>query len=196
MDEPPVPQQIRSVVLGAIEEAQRRRSASVGPQHLLLALAREADSPAAGILSDAGLGYDALDAAFDTERERSLAVVGIPELDESLLAATPRLARPGWASTTRDVFRRAQLSGRGRRRRAAELDVLYGVITANVGTVPRMLEYAGVDRDGLIGRVERERLADLDDASSRPAHQGVSAQERQALRAEAVRRARQERRDR
>jgi hypothetical protein len=73
--------------------------------------------------------------------------------------------------------------------------VLYGVITANVGTVARALEYAGVDRDGLIGRVERERLADLGNAPL-TAHQGQSAQERQALRREAVKRAQQARRER
>jgi ATP-dependent Clp protease ATP-binding subunit ClpA len=195
VDEIPVPQQIRSVVITAIEEAQRRGSATVSPEHLLLALVHEADSPAARILSDAGLGYDALDVALDTERTRSLAVVGIRDLDPALLTATPRPGRPSWASTTREVFRRAQLPGRGRRRRAAELDVLYGVVTANVGTVPRALEYAGVDRDALIGRVERERLADLEDAP-RPVHQGGSSQERQALRREAVRRAQQERRGR
>ncbi|GAB3614080.1 Clp protease N-terminal domain-containing protein [Humibacter ginsengisoli] len=195
MDDFPVPQQIRAVVVTAIEEAQRRGSAAVAPEHLLLALASEADSIAAGILADVGLDYEALDRALDTERARSLAVVGIHELDASLLNATPRsMTRPGWASTTRELFRRAQPPGRGRHRRA-ELDVLYGVITANVGTVARALEFAGVDRDGLIGRVERERLADLGNAPL-TAHQGQSAQERQALRREAVKRAQQARRER
>ncbi|MGN6200668.1 Clp protease N-terminal domain-containing protein [Humibacter sp.] len=162
MDDFPVPQQIRSVVVTAFSEAQRRGSVTVEPEHLLLALASEDDSLAAGILAGVGLDYESLDRALDTERARSLAVVGIHELDESLLNATPRPTRPGWASATREAFRRAQPLGRGRRRRA-ELDVLYGVITANVGTVARALEYAGVDRDGLIGRVERERLADRDE---------------------------------
>jgi len=195
VDDFPVPQQIRSVVVNAMLEAQRRGSANVGPEHLLLAIGIAKDSAAARILSDAGLGYDALDAALDEERARSLAVVGIRDLDPALVTATSRLARPGWASTTREVFRRAQLSGHGRRRRAAELDVLYGVLTANVGTVARALEYAGADRDGLIGRVERERLADLENAPQRSGHQGLSQQERQALRREAMARAQQTRRD-
>lgn len=195
MDEFPVPQQIRSVVVNAMHEAQRRGSASVAPEHLLLALAMARDSAAAGILGDVGLGYDALDQALDEERARSLAVVGIEDLDPALVTAISRIDRPGWASTTREVFRRAQLAGRGRRRRAAELDVLYGVVTANVGTVARALEYAGVDRDGLIGRVERERLADLENGPERSGHQGISGQERQVLRREAASRAHQARRD-
>ena len=54
MDEFPVPQQIRSVVVNAMHEAQRRGSASVAPEHLLLALAMARDSVAAGILGDVG----------------------------------------------------------------------------------------------------------------------------------------------
>ena len=108
-----------------------------------------------------------------------------------MAANTDRPTRPSWVSTTREVFRRAQVAGGRRRGRSAELDVLYGIVTASVGTVPRALEYAGVDRDALIGRVERERLV-ADDEPQRGA-QGPSAQDRQALRREAVRRAQHQR---
>ncbi|MGN6125378.1 MAG: Clp protease N-terminal domain-containing protein [Humibacter sp.] len=155
-----IPQPLRPVVAAAVEEAARRSSAEVGPEHLLLALAGLEDSPAAVVLADVGLSHAALDAALDEERTRALAVVGIHDLDPGLLAATADLRRPSWASSTREALRRSQGAGaRGRRRRTFDLDVLYGIVTANVGTVPRALEYAGVDRDALIGRVERERLA-------------------------------------
>ncbi|MGA0566726.1 Clp protease N-terminal domain-containing protein [Rathayibacter sp. KR2-224] len=195
MDEYPVPQQIRSVVVGGIEQAQQRRSSTVAPEHLLLSLAAQTDSLAAGILADAGLTYDALVAGLDEERSRSLGVVGIHDLDPALLGATVRLTRPVWGSTTREAFRRAQAAGRGRRHRVSELDVLYGIVTANVGTVARVLEYAGIDRDALIGRVERERLAGLEDGQQRSVHQAPSAQERQAQRREAAGTERRERRD-
>jgi len=155
-----VPQPIRPVVFAAVEEAVRRGSSEVGPEHLLLALAGFEDSPAAAILADAGLSHAGLDAALDEERRRALAVLGIHDLDPEVLAATADLRRPSWASSAKEALRRSQGAGaRGRRRRTFDLDVLYGIVTANVGTVPRALEYAGVDRDALIGRVERERLA-------------------------------------
>lgn len=185
-------QQMRGIVLGAIEAAQVRGSAMVGPEHLLLAIASEPDSPAAAVLSEFGLDRERLEEALDDETARSLAVVGIQELSPDLLTATMRMTRPGWSSATREVFRRASFPGGRGRRRPTELDALYGVVTASVGTVPRVLEYAGIDRDALIGRVERERLA-ADDLESRAGHQGVSAQDRQALRREAMKRAQQER---
>ncbi|NNC11420.1 hypothetical protein HII28_05945 [Planctomonas sp. JC2975] len=182
-----LPQPIRDIVIAAVEEAQRRGDSAVAPEHLMLAIAAGSDSRASAVLADFGIGHDALDHALDVEAARSLAVIGIDELDPALLTATNRTAtRPSWVSTTREVFRRAQVAGGRRRGRSAELDVLYGIVTANVGTVPRALEYAGVDRDALIGRVERERLV-ADDDPQRGA-QGLSAQERQVIRRDAQRR--------
>lgn len=190
-----LPQPIRGVMLDAIAEAQRRGATTVGPEHLLLAMVLDEASPAAAVLAEFGLDHAALDAALDAEAAASLAVVGIDKLDPRLVDATARPGRPAWASATRDVFRRAQSGGARRRRLTAELSVLYGILTANFGTVPRALAYAGVDHDALIGRVERERIAAEAQAPRTGAHQGVSAQERQALRREAVRRAQAQRRD-
>ncbi|WP_022900453.1 Clp protease N-terminal domain-containing protein [Humibacter albus] len=184
-----IPQPMRDIMIGATQEAQRRGSAAVAAEHLMLAILAQDDSPASAVLADFGLDH----AALDSEIAHSLAVIGIEGLDSALLEATGRDSRPMWSSSIREAFRRAQSSGR-RRRRAAELDLLYGIVTANVGTVPRTLAYAGIDRDALIGRVERERLAS-DDEDPRPGHQGATAQERQAMRREAARRGQAGRRD-
>ena len=181
-----IPQPMRDIMIGATQEAQRRGSAAVAAEHLMLAILAQETSAASAVLADFGLDHAALDAALDSEIAHSLAVIGIEGLDSALLEATGRDSRPMWSSSIREAFRRAQSSGR-RRRRAAELDLLYGIVTANVGTVPRTLAYAGIDRDALIGRVERERLAS-DDEDPRPGHQGGTAQERQATRREAARR--------
>jgi ATP-dependent Clp protease ATP-binding subunit ClpA len=154
-----VPQPLRGVMFGAVEAAQRRLSPEVRPEHLLLALAAAPESAAGGVLVAFGLDHDRLNAALDAERARALAVLGIDQLDDDLLKATGRPGRPAWASSTREVFRRWQTTGVRGHRRPMDLDVLYGIVSANVGTVPRALEYAGVDRDALIGRVERERRA-------------------------------------
>jgi len=192
MDEDRLPQSVRGVIADAIAEAQRRAATDVAAEHLLLALTADSGSPAAALLAEFGLDHDAVERALDEERMRSLAVVGIERLDPDLLTATRRGTRPGWAASTREVFRRTQpAGGHGRRRPAMELDLLSGIVTANVGTVPRALAFAGVDRDTLIGRVERARRAD-DDDRRRP---GASAQERQAVRREALQHAQQERRE-
>jgi ATP-dependent Clp protease ATP-binding subunit ClpA len=185
-----VPQPLRPIVLSAIEEAGRRSCSEVRPEHLLLALTADPESAAGGILGDAGLDHARLDAALDQERAAALAVLGIQDLDPALLSATVRPGRLSWASATREVFRRWQTTGGRGRRRPMDLDVLYGIVTANMGTVPRALEYAGIDRDALIGRVERERIS-ADGEPSRGVRPGVSAHERQAMRRETQRRAEQ-----
>jgi ATP-dependent Clp protease ATP-binding subunit ClpA len=187
VDDDRLPQPVRGIFARAVTEAQRRAASAVGPEHLLLALTLQEGSPAAALLAEYGLDHDGLDRALDEEQARSLAVVGIADLDPALLVATRIAGRPAWASGTREVLRRAQQGGRGRRRGSMELDVLVGVVTANVGTVPRALVYADIDRDALIGRVTRERWAEDDDR--RGGHQGVSAQDRTAARREAVHRA-------
>lgn len=189
MDDDRVPQPMRGILQDALAETQRRGAAAIGPEHLLLALALDADAPTGRLLAEFGLDHQTVERALDEERARSLAVVGIADIPDDLLDATRRETRPGWASSTREVFRRVQPSGgRGRRRHGMELDLLSGIITAPVGTVPRALVYAGVDRDALIGRVARERRA-VDEMAPR----GTPTQERQAMHREAMRRAHESR---
>jgi hypothetical protein len=46
---------------------------------------------------------------------------------------------------------------RRRRRRLDSIDLLIGVLGAELGTVPRVLAIAGVDRAGLIGQAKSAR---------------------------------------
>jgi hypothetical protein len=72
------------------------------------------------------------------------------------LQATRR-SRPGWGASIREALRRAPYRARSRpdRERLAVADTLVGVLRADLGTVPRALAYAGVDRDALISRLEQ-----------------------------------------
>ncbi|WP_308465573.1 Clp protease N-terminal domain-containing protein [Rathayibacter soli] len=47
------------------------------------------------------------------------------------------------------------IGGHDRRRRMAEVDILVGILRAELGTVPRALAFAGVDRDALIDRLQQ-----------------------------------------
>ncbi|ANJ26449.1 Clp protease N-terminal domain-containing protein [Agromyces aureus] len=151
---------LKSVVLGAIDEAARRGAAKVEAEHLLLAISASGDV-AAATLAEAGLDHDGIEAALRVERERSLAAAGIePVADERLVAA--RDARPGWGTSIREALSRGNFRVRRARPRAereglAVADALVGVLRADLGTVPRALAYAGVDRAALIARLEALR---------------------------------------
>ena len=105
-----------------------------------------------------------MEAALDAERERALEVAGVAPIAEERLRSTRRV-RPGWGASFRDAMRRADFRarrdrGRDERERLAVAAALLGVLRADLGTVPRALAYAGVDRPALIARLERT-LTDL-----------------------------------
>jgi D-alanyl-D-alanine carboxypeptidase len=141
---------IRREVIGrAVEEARTAGSATVEAEHLLLALA---DHEA---LADAGLDRDALLDALDRETERSLAAVGVSLSAFDVPPARSRGRDPRFAASAKLALHRAvKLAGARRDRRIAREHVLVGLLRAEVGTVPRALETAGVDRAELMGRAE------------------------------------------
>ncbi|MFF2372584.1 Clp protease N-terminal domain-containing protein [Agromyces sp. NPDC058110] len=151
---------LKSVVVGSIDEATRRGATKVEAEHLLLSIAASRDL-ASTVLADVGLDHSGIETALRLEREHALASAGVePVADERLRAA--RDARPGWGSSIRDALGRGNFSARrGRpradRERLAVADALLGVLRADVGTVPRALAYAGVDRAALIARLEALR---------------------------------------
>lgn len=148
---------LKRVIEVAIDEAIRRGSSSVEAEHLLLAIAAGHDE-AARTLAEFGLDHAGVDAALRGERERSLRAAGIEPVAAERLFAT-RQSRPRWGATVREALRRADFSAhRGRRRaereRLAVADALVGILRADLGTVPRALAFAGVDRAALVARLE------------------------------------------
>ncbi|MGI9822415.1 Clp protease N-terminal domain-containing protein [Agromyces sp. Marseille-Q5079] len=151
---------LKSVVVRSIDEAARRGAAKVEAEHLLLAIAASGDL-AADSLAQVGLDHAGVETALRVEREHALAAAGVEPVAEERLLAT-RDSRPGWGASVRDALRRADFRARrGRpraeRERLAVADALVGVLRADLGTVPRALAYAGVDRAALIARLEALR---------------------------------------
>jgi ATP-dependent Clp protease ATP-binding subunit ClpA len=137
----------------AIEEATTLRAPAVEAEHLLLALASDETLAARRVLTESGLYHDGITAALRREREESLSAIGIDPLDEQKSAATPRQSRPGWGTSTKEAIHRGKaVSGQDGRRRPAETELLLGILTAGLGTVPRALAFAGVDRSALLDR--------------------------------------------
>lgn len=151
---------LKSVVIASIDEAARRGAAKVESEHLLLAIAASTDV-AAATLAEAGLDYAGIETALRVERQNALASAGVESVADERLAAT-RDARPGWGASIREALGRSNFRGRrGRphaeRERLAVADALAGVLRAELGTVPRALAYAGVDRAALVARLEALR---------------------------------------
>jgi len=144
---------IRGILDEAGQEARRDGSATVEAQHVLLAIAGQPQTPAAVVLSAVGLDQPAVRDALAREFEQSLAVAGVS-------TTTFDLPRP-----SRDPDRATQLGASvklalergvaGVRRDPQPEHLLLGILRAQVGTVPRALALAGVDRTDLIARLRQ-----------------------------------------
>ena len=138
----------------AIAQAMARRAGTVEAEHALLAILDRAESPAAKALAAAGLDYSEFEAALAAERTRSLAAAGIAPISPAELAATPRTGKPGWGASVRDLLRRADKpAAKDDRPGALEIELATAILRAHLGTVPRALSIAKIDRNSLIGKL-------------------------------------------
>ena len=147
-------QSLRATMMGAAVEAQRRGADVAEAEHLLLALAAEARSPAGRVMADFGLDHAGVTRALAVERERSLRVAGVdPAASAGLQPTRLPPSRPRWGASVRDAAKRgmesAAAAGRRERRLWRATDLLIGLLALEVGTVPRALAYAGIDTDAM-----------------------------------------------
>lgn len=99
-----------------------------------------------------GLDRDAIREALDREFEHSLSVAGVSRSAFGLPPASPdpqRVPHPG--ASVRLALERGVTSRARQDLQPAHL--LLGILQAEVGTVPRALALAGVDRADLMARV-------------------------------------------
>jgi len=141
------------VVRQFVTEAKQDAAKFVEAEHMLLTLATNAESDACRVLDESGLTYDQLMAALREERRRTLAFAGIEPLDERQAAVT-ELDRPLTLGTSSKMaIKRALIASReggSRRPSIRSTELLLGILQAELGTVPRTLAIAGVDRAALI----------------------------------------------
>jgi hypothetical protein len=137
-------------------EARQDGARCIEAEHVLLALATS-DTDAGKVLIEAGFDRDRVAAALGEERRQSLAFAGVATLVPMLTAAT-KTDRPVTLGTTaKAALSRAFHAShreRSRRERLDSLDFLVGILSAELGTVPRALALAGVDRSALIARAK------------------------------------------
>lgn len=132
----------RAVVVDATAEAQALDAPAVEAEHLLLAVAAREHAA----LERAGLDHDAVREALEAEARASLAAAGV-EWD---VAPRPSKGQLRFAASSKRALERALPAAvaRGDPRLTAD-HVLLGILAAEVGTVPRALALAGVDRETL-----------------------------------------------
>jgi ATP-dependent Clp protease ATP-binding subunit ClpA len=145
----------RVVVRAAEEEALARRSATVEAEHLLLALAADPSDATGRLLAEAGLDHDGLSEALDREEEQSLAAIGVA-VGEYLTTSTAPRRRPRFATSGKQALHRTlTVAAAHKDRSIGSAHLLVGLLRADLGTVPRALAAAEVDRVALLGRAER-----------------------------------------
>jgi ClpA/ClpB-like protein len=142
-------------------EARRCGARSIEAEHMLLALAANGDTEAGRLLVDAGLDHGRLASALVDEHRRALAFAGVRPMpgSDARLPEMPVVAAVdhcvSFGTSAKMALRRALLASRDARPRRARVDgvtLLIGILEAELGTVPRALAIAGVDRATLISR--------------------------------------------
>jgi len=147
-------------VMLATEEARATGSRKIEAEHILLALTRQEGTDAREVLDSAGLDHDAVMDAIEREFEQSLLSVGVSVKDKDVIKSTgkvdykPRMAQSAKLALGR-AYQRAKTPESKRFPTPIEpIHLLLGTLDAKAGTVPRVLEIAGVDPQDLTKRAE------------------------------------------
>jgi ATP-dependent Clp protease ATP-binding subunit ClpA len=138
-------------------EAKRVGAKYVEAEHMLLALAADPAGGAARAMIESGLDHDRLEKALQEERRRTLAFAGMSAPSRELVAATVLESPVTFGTSAKSALRRGLIATRearrGRRPRIRDTELLVGILQAELGTVPRALAIAGIDRAALISRI-------------------------------------------
>ncbi|NNH69245.1 Clp protease [Nocardia uniformis] len=152
---------VEATVEGGRAEARESGSATVEAEHLLLAIAAGQDKTSRDVLGAVGLDHDSLVSALEAEFVHSLRAVGIGDLAQELPPPTRSVEPPANLSASAKLAIERATSVSANRLQPAHL--LLGIVRAQVGTVPRALELAGIDRGALESRL-------LDALTEEPGH--------------------------
>ncbi|MEO8179084.1 MAG: Clp protease N-terminal domain-containing protein [Deltaproteobacteria bacterium] len=144
---------LRTILEQAGHEAERDGSSTIEAQHLLLAIAGRTETSESRLLSSVGLDPGGIREALDREFEHSLAAAGV-SLEAFHLPrppSAPEAARQLGASVRYALERGLA----GVRKSPQPAHLLLGILQAELGTVPRALGLKGLDRAGLVGRIQQ-----------------------------------------
>ena len=139
---------VRATLKQAITRARFAGSETVEAERILLALSGNRGTVAHAVLSEAGLDDERISAALAVEQAVSLAAVGVTALTTPTPNYLPDSQEVG--ESARLAITRGAAAERARKdRRIRSTHLLIGVLSADVGWVPRALAHVGVDRGRL-----------------------------------------------
>jgi D-alanyl-D-alanine carboxypeptidase len=145
---------LHAIIVRAQHEAREDGSATVEAPHLLLAVAGEPEPTTREVLDSAGLDQQAIRAALKREFEHSLSAVGVSSASYELPLPSRLPTHPAMGTSAKLALERGFASV-PRKKDLRPAHVLLGILSAQVGTVPRALALVGIDRDDLTARVRR-----------------------------------------
>lgn len=143
----------------AHQEARKSGSRAVEAEHLLVALAANPTTVSGRVLIEAGLDHERLIALIREERRASLAYAGVEAPDAPLAPVSRRESPARLGTSANEAIRRGAAIGHRENRVRVGTDLLLGILGADLGTVPRILAIAGVERSRLEARVVEEQRA-------------------------------------
>ncbi|HEX7173131.1 MAG TPA: Clp protease N-terminal domain-containing protein [Candidatus Limnocylindria bacterium] len=146
---------IKQLLTDAERIAREMGEEEPGAEHLLLSAIGLPDGTAARALGSLGVDADAIQTALRNEQADALVAAGVPrETEEAMAAPTPLgpASAPilyGAGPTAREVFQEAGKLARSSKQRLAGAHVVAAVAGLERGTMPRVLDRLGVDRQAL-----------------------------------------------
>jgi D-alanyl-D-alanine carboxypeptidase len=150
---------LEAVLARAEQEARDDGSATIEAQHLLLAIVGERAAGTHEILTAAEIDRQVIRDALDRELEHSLNTVGVSRASYALPRPTGGSAQPKMGASAKLAMERG-LASAAHKNDLQSAHLLLGVLRAEVGTVPRALAMAHIDRDDLTARVLRALSTD------------------------------------
>lgn len=144
---------VHTIVDQSGREAHCDGSATIEAQHLLLAIAAREGSATHNVLASAGLDHGAVREALDAEFDHSLRAAGVSREDFGVPSASREPRRPARLGASAKLALERGMRSSGVRKDRQPAHLLLGILQAEVGTVPRALALAGVDRAALMVHV-------------------------------------------
>ncbi len=137
---------VPQLVKAAQAEAHALGARSIEAEHLLLAIAAEADTPAGQLLIGYGLSHDRLIELLHAEEARSLAFVGVDPSRYGITTRPKTSGRLPLATSSKRVISEVVRNANWQRSKLNVDELLRAIVSVPVGTVARLLAMAGVDR--------------------------------------------------
>jgi hypothetical protein len=135
-------------------EARKNRSKTVEAEHLLLALASTPTTVCGRVLIESDLDRERIETLLRQERSESLAFAGVELRGGMPVPASGRETPLRLGTSANEAIRRGAAIGHAENRVRVGTDLLLGILGADLGTVPRILALANIDRARLAARVK------------------------------------------